>query len=165
MEAAMRQKLERELDHPAILFESQADMRFHGQRHTLRTSLGAARDVAAMRLAFETTYERKYGHVEVNSPIEFVGLVLTGAARIERPDLLGLRPALADAAPGAPARRLVHFGERGRIATPVMQRERLPIGHAAQGPAIIEEYGSTTVVGPDDRFEIGALGEIRIYCE
>jgi N-methylhydantoinase A len=164
MEGAMRQKLERELDQPAILFERQADMRFRGQRHTLRTALGAARDAAAMRLAFETTYERKYGHVEVSAPIEFVGLVLTGAARIERPNLAGLRPALADAAPGPAATRPVHFGSRGRVATPVLQRDRLPIGHAARGPAIIEEYGSTTVVGPDDRFAIGALGEIRIHC-
>ena len=40
----------------------------------------------------------------------------------------------------------------------------LPPGFAAPGPAVIEEYGSTTVVGPGDRFEIGTLGEIRIDC-
>jgi len=34
----------------------------------------------------------------------------------------------------------------------------------ADGPAVIEEYGSTTVVWPGDRFEIGGLREIRIQC-
>jgi N-methylhydantoinase A len=165
MEDAMRKKLEQELDSPTIVFERQADMRFRGQRHTLRTSLGAARDAPAIRRAFETTYERKFGHVEVESPIEFVGLVLTGFARIERPALERLRPVVADTKPAAPRRREVHFGESGRIMTPVLTRDRLPLGHAAHGPAIIEEYGSTTVVGPNDRFEIGALGEIRIHCE
>jgi hypothetical protein len=29
---------------------------------------------------------------------------------------------------------------------------------------VIEEYGSTTVVWPGDRFEIGQLREIRIQC-
>jgi hypothetical protein len=29
---------------------------------------------------------------------------------------------------------------------------------------VLEEYGSTTVVWPGDRFEIGALREIRIHC-
>jgi hypothetical protein len=29
---------------------------------------------------------------------------------------------------------------------------------------LIEEYGSTTLVWPGDRFEIGKLGEIRIHC-
>ena len=164
MEDVMRQKLESELDSPAILFERQADMRFRGQRHTLRTTLGAARDVTAMRRAFETAYEQKFGHVEVASPIEFVGLVLTGIGRIERPALEGLAPAAAQGATAAPVRREVHFGESGRIMTPVLTRDQLPIGHKAAGPAIIEEYGSTTVVGPNDRFEIGRLGEIRIHC-
>jgi hypothetical protein len=29
---------------------------------------------------------------------------------------------------------------------------------------LIEEYGSTTLVLPQDRFEVGALSEIRIHC-
>ena len=37
-------------------------------------------------------------------------------------------------------------------------------GFAANGPAMIEEYGSTTLVWPGDRFEIGELHEIRIHC-
>jgi N-methylhydantoinase A len=139
-------------------------MRFHGQRHTLRTSLGAARDLAALRRAFEANYERKYGHVEANAPIEFVSLVLTAYARIERPKLEGLRPVIEAAPEPAVATRPVHFGGAGRIDTPVLHRNRLPIGYRAVGPAVIEEYGSTTIVGPNDSFEIGALGEIRIAC-
>jgi len=29
---------------------------------------------------------------------------------------------------------------------------------------LIEEYGSTTLIWPGDRFEVGALGELRIHC-
>jgi N-methylhydantoinase A/oxoprolinase/acetone carboxylase beta subunit len=36
-------------------------------------------------------------------------------------------------------------------------------GFRGGGPAVIEEYGSTTVVWPGDRFEIGELHEIRIH--
>ena len=46
----------------------------------------------------------------------------------------------------------------------VYDRESLAEGFAANGPAIIEEYGSTTLVWPGDRFEIGTLREIRIHC-
>jgi N-methylhydantoinase A len=164
MEEGMRGQLERELASPRIAFERQADMRFHGQRHTLRTPLGAARDLSSLRRAFEANYERKYGHVEANAPIEFVSLVLTAYARIKRPNLEGLRPMLEAGSAVSAAKRPVHFGEAGRIATPVLQRNRLPIGHRAAGPAVIEEYGSTTIVGPNDSFEIGVLGEIRIAC-
>lgn len=165
MEEAMREKLALELNGAKISFERQADMRFRGQRHTLRTSLAGARDAAAMQRAFEANYERKYGHVEVNAPIEFVSLVLTAFARIERPTLEGLRPAIRDSGNTTAATRLVYFAEsKGRIATPVLQRNQLPIGYSAKGPAVIEEYGSTTIVGPKDSFKIGALGEIRIVC-
>ena len=37
-------------------------------------------------------------------------------------------------------------------------------GFQGEGPALIEEYGSTTLVWPGDSFEIGTLGEIRIRC-
>jgi N-methylhydantoinase A len=165
MEETTRAKLSRDLDGARITFERQADMRFHGQRHNLRTSLAGARGTAAMRRAFEANYERKYGHVEVNAPIEFVSLVLTASARIDRPNLEGLRPVIRASAPAAPVTRPVYFAEtKGRVATPVLQRNQLPIGHRANGPAIIEEYGSTTIVGPKDSFEIGTLGEIRIAC-
>jgi N-methylhydantoinase A len=165
MEESMRAQLERELGLPRISFDRQADMRFRGQRHTLRTSLGAARDIASLRHAFEANYERKYGHVEARAPIEFVSLVLTAYARIERPKLEGLRPIVDETGAASTATRPVHFGETlSRVETPVLRRDRLPIGYRAAGPAVIEEYGSTTIVGPSDTFEIGALGEIRIDC-
>ena len=37
-------------------------------------------------------------------------------------------------------------------------------GSAAHGPALIVEYGSSTLIGPRDTFTIGKLGEIDIDC-
>ena len=50
------------------------------------------------------------------------------------------------------------------IRTDIFNRTALPVGFSGTGPALIEEYGSTTLIFPGDRFEIGALGEIRIHC-
>ena len=60
--------------------------------------------------------------------------------------------------------RPVYFGEAGGWRGVVYDRDALASGFKAEGPAIIEEYGSTTVVWPGDRFEIGPLQEIRINC-
>ena len=61
--------------------------------------------------------------------------------------------------------RPVYFAELGAYAeTPVYRRESLARGFTGAGPAIIEEYGSTTVIGPADRLEIGDMLEIRIHC-
>ena len=59
--------------------------------------------------------------------------------------------------------RQVYFAQAGgMIETTIYDRDALRIGFKTDGPAIIEEYGSTTVVWPGDSFEIGQLGEIRI---
>ena len=50
------------------------------------------------------------------------------------------------------------------VEAAIYDRDGLAPGFAAEGPAIIEEYGSTTLVWPRDRFEVGAMGEIRIEC-
>ena len=90
-----------------------------------------------------------------------MGLTLTATAQIQRPPLEQLRPAVDK--PSIARKRLVYFSERSaRIETPVYDRNSLPSGFESAGPAVIEEYGSTTIVGPDDRFAIGKLGEIRI---
>ncbi len=61
-------------------------------------------------------------------------------------------------------KRTIYFGGAGFLEASVFDRDSLAPGFAAQGPAVIEEYGSTTVVWPGDRFEIGTLREIRISC-
>jgi N-methylhydantoinase A len=162
MEAATAGALRKELGEAPIRFERQAEMRFHGQRHTMRTGIGSAARVADIRQAFQSTYLRRYGFVEADAPLEFVSLVLTARVRMDRPALADLAN-LAPPAPSPRALRSVYFSEsRSRLDAPVYWRSSLPAGFAMQGPALIEEYGSTTVIGPLDRLEIGRLGEIRI---
>jgi len=137
-------------------------------RHMIRrglrdlTVIGSASRVEDIREAFQSTYLRRYGFVETDAPLEFVSLVLTARVRMDRPALASMAD-LARPVTSAKTRRSVYFSEcRSRLDTPVYQRSSLPVGFAMNGPALIEEYGSTTVVGPRDRFEIGRLGEIRI---
>jgi N-methylhydantoinase A/oxoprolinase/acetone carboxylase beta subunit len=52
----------------------------------------------------------------------------------------------------------------GMLPATVHDRYNLPIGFSGAGPAVIEEYGSTTIIGPNDTFIIGDLWEIRIDC-
>jgi N-methylhydantoinase A len=52
-----------------------------------------------------------------------------------------------------------------RIDTPLYRRTDLPVGFSLTGPAIVEEYSSTTIVAFGDRLEVGALGELRITVQ
>jgi N-methylhydantoinase A len=163
MEERMLIALGKDFDTRQIGFDHQAEMRFRGQKHSTRIAVDGNAGETQIREAFQATYRRRYGHVDPDGPIEFVSLVLTAIARMGRPNLQQLRPATSARGLPQPKPRPVYFSERGRrIDTPVYRRGELPPGFRVSGPAIIEEYGSTTVVGPDDRFAIGELGEIRI---
>jgi N-methylhydantoinase A len=44
----------------------------------------------------------------------------------------------------------------------VYQREALPPGTQIDGPAIVQEYASTTLVFPGDRLDVMPTGELLI---
>jgi N-methylhydantoinase A len=161
MEAEARDALVREFGASDVLFERHAEMRYSGQRHNIKVAIsGKSADI---RNAFDRDYRHRYGHADARAKAEFQALHLSAFTRLRRPDLAYLpRPGVV-ARP--PATRSVYFGRHGTVETRVYDRPSLTPGFAANGPAIIEEYGSTTLVWPGDQFEIGALHEIRIQCQ
>ena len=162
LEADAAASLRREFGATEIFFERVAEMRYVGQRHNIRLSVTHARNVEDMRSAFTTDYKRRYGHADPGAAVEFQMAHVSAFARRPRPDLANLPRAQTTAA--APQKRPVYFdAATGAVETPVHQRSALPAGFSADGPAVIEEYGSTTIVWPGDRFEIGELMEIRIH--
>jgi len=145
-----------------VFFEHHAEMRYRGQRHNINVPVSGLKDATAIRQAFERDYKRRYGHADAKAPAEFQALHLSAFARLRRPDIARL-PRPAAALP--PQTRMVYFGSAGgMVDAKIFDRDTLEPGFSGAGPAVIEEYGSTTIVRPGDRFEIGALHEIRIHC-
>ena len=144
-------------------FERFAEMRYRGQRHNIKVPIPPSNDAAAIRTAFEHDYRRRYGHADAAAPAEFQALHLSAFARLDRPQIERLPRAATR--PQAPQTRPVYFASAGgSLEAAVYDRYALPVGFRAAGPAVLEEYGSTTVIWPDDAFTIGAMGEIRIDC-
>ena len=46
--------------------------------------------------------------------------------------------------------------------TPIYRREQLGVGAEFEGPAIVEQLDSTTVIEPGDRVRVDALGNLEI---
>jgi N-methylhydantoinase A len=163
IEQATRGALAQDFGAVEFRFERHAEMRYRGQRSNIKVAVGGLADRAALRHAFERDYLRRFGQVNEAGQVEFQVLHVSGFASLRRPEIARLpRPAVAAA---APATRQVYFGKSlGMRAAQVLQRASLAPGATGQGPAVIEEYGSTTLVWPDDRFEIGPLHELRLHC-
>ena len=146
-----------------VFFEHHAEMRYRGQRHNIKVPVSGLRDAEQIRLAFERDYKRRYGHADAKTAAEFQALHLSAFARLQQPEIGRLPRAAAKSRP-AQLRKIYIESAGGWLDAQIFRRDALEPGFSAVGPAVIEEYGSTTLVWPGDRFEIGALHEIRIDC-
>jgi N-methylhydantoinase A len=164
MEREAATLLVRDFEASEVLFERYAEMRYVGQRHNIKVPLADFSDPAGIRVSFDRDYKRRYGHADARAKAEFQALHLSAITKLQRPELKWLPR--AQAAGIAPVKRAVCFDPaNGPISASIYDRTALAPGFSAEGPALIEEYGSTTLIAPGDRFEVGALGELRISID
>ncbi|HEX6979700.1 MAG TPA: hydantoinase/oxoprolinase family protein [Alphaproteobacteria bacterium] len=148
-----------------------ADMRYVGQEHAVTVEIPAelfrTRDVAGIKARFDAVHAQRYGYASPDENAEVVSLRLSVAGRIRKPQLAPI-PQAKTATPDAAliGVRPVEFGVLGgRIETPIYHRDRLAAGHRIEGPALIQEYASTTVLAPGDRLLVDSFGNLDIEVE
>jgi N-methylhydantoinase A/oxoprolinase/acetone carboxylase beta subunit len=142
------------------------DLRYVGQGYELRVAVpGGKLDDAAMDgvwQAFTAQHEAEYGHAFPDNDIEIVNIRITGAGRmpkIGRPEIAG-----SDAAGEA----LVRLGsctfrvgdELREFETGFYRRDALALGAVVEGPAVILQHDTTTVVPPDWLAEVVTGGNM-----
>jgi len=139
----------------------EADLRYVGQSMEVRVAAPAGRVddefVARLLASFHVAHRKAFGYdYDGKQKVELVNFCVSGFGAIERPAL----PKLERQAGATPARkgaRPVFFD--GKWAdTPIYDRAVLPAGHRLDGPAVIEEFGSTTVVWPGQWLEVDPHG-------
>ena len=159
MEAEARVALERDFGAGNVVFERHAEMRYTGQRHNIKVPIEGD-DPAAIRQAFDRDYKRRYGHADARAAAEFQALHLSAFTRLRRP---GAQAPAARAGGGQDRDGTPGLFRHGRDAECAgLRTHHAGAGLQGEGPALIEEYGSTTLIWPGDRFEVGELGEIRV---
>ena len=117
----------------------------------------------ALRARFHADHDRSYGHGYPDEPTELVNFRLSALGSIRKPTM---REIVARAGPVIDARksvRQVYFDAAGGfVVTPVYDRTRLGAGHRFDGPAIVEEMDSTTLVLPNCSVEVDGYGNLLI---
>ncbi len=143
------------------------DLRYRGQAFELNVTLGEAGTALPARAEIEAAFHRQhlaaYGHANSDAPIEVVNARLTAYGLVAKPAPERYRSTTSlDAA--LVERRTVWFDGRAHDC-PVWERERLPERARLQGPALVEEYGATTVIPPGWRGDVDAHGNLRLGRE
>ncbi len=138
----------------------EADVRYAGQSMEVRVPApsGAVDDTFIAKLvdAFHAAHFKTFGYnYAAEQKVELVNFCVSGFGMIDRPGI----PKLDVGTDGMLkcGSRSVYFDGAFR-ETPIYQRASLPAGLRIDGPAVIEEFGSTTVVFPGQHLEVDEHG-------
>ena len=145
------------------------DMRYVGQGYEVRVPFAMdelqQRHIAEMRRVFEAEYRAFYGQLADGVPIEAVNWRILISGPQPRVDAAEFGEART-ASDSPVARRHVRFApDQAPMETPVFRRERLSASWSAEGPCIIEEEASTTVVAPGWSVAVAASGCLLLTRE
>jgi N-methylhydantoinase A len=163
-----RQALEREgVPKGAMQFHRQVDMRYVGQSYEI--SISAPEENAHIQLnelveRFHREHDRVYGFSAPTEPTEIVNLRLSAIGTISKPRDQVIDSAGPDgAAVALQGQRPVYFAEAGGfVDCPIYLRYELGQGVAIDGPAVVEEMDSTTVVHPGFQATVDRMGNLLL---
>lgn len=145
-----------------------ADMRYHGQAYEVRVDIPAGLIDAATSQhaveAFHLAHGSAYGYdYRGKQEVEFVNLRVTGLGLIDKPALREIGAGNTDASAARKGERAVYFEASGAFEPcSLYDRTKLLAGNLITGPAIIEEYGSTTVVFPGQQATVDRFGNVLL---
>jgi N-methylhydantoinase A len=136
-----------------------ADMSYSGQIHSLRVPIQRDWPAARMREAFLEAYRQEFGNTLGEIPVVIVNLrtVATGKRRVAASSI---PMPVSQGAPTPRRRRQVHFGVPRD--TPIYHRDDLLPGHRFEGPAVVEQTDTTTLIEPGMEVKVDAAGNLLV---
>nr|ART40311.1 K25 [uncultured bacterium] len=145
-----------------------ADLRYRNQGWELTVPIPdgpLSPDAVAQTVrAFHDLHLRLYTYSMEDVPVQLVNLRVTAVGHLPRPVVIEMETSKAPPTPVS--ERLVTF-RRGDapLQTPVYRREQLQAGLQLEGPAIVEQNDTTTVVWPGFLLAVESHGNMVIQAQ
>ena len=164
MEAEATRRLVKEgVAETDMVLQRTIDMMYLGQWRSLQVPVAAPfTSVPDAVTAFHADHDREYAFRRDDTPVELFRLNLAAIGTVPKAELM--RHAANGAKAMAETSRMVDFDEvESAVETPIYSHEGLPAGVTIEGPAIIEQLDSTTVIPPGVRAAVDEWLNIRIH--
>jgi N-methylhydantoinase A len=168
---SLSERLERSLesedgDAADFLSVRYVEARYEGQSSRLRIEWVDAADaeavVAELTGRFHTEHEREFGYHVQGEPVQILTAGISATATRMRTSGLADSRRDGPSASALKGRRRVVFDDAREATVPVYRRDMLAQGTVTDGPAIIEEFDSSTLVAPGYSFEVLDFGVLRL---
>jgi N-methylhydantoinase A len=150
-----------------VTIKRAVDMRYVGQEHAVTVDLPMRvfeeQDRIAIKRHFDDMHLLRYGTSAPSERAEIVSLrtTVTGIMRKPAPEKI-VRGGAVPSKAARTGKRPVYFEGHGFVDTRTFARDTLAAGNRIKGPALIEEYASTTVLMPGDASEVDRFGNLGI---
>ena len=144
------------------------DMRYVGQNFELAIPVppgGALPQSDWLKRAFLQAHQRKYGHHDPAAAIEIITLRLVARKTRVRPSRDTRKPERPRPAPLASTTSPVWFGADKPTDTRFVERSALLPGTVLEGPAVVTQFDSTTLVPPGSRLSVDDSGSLMIEVD
>jgi N-methylhydantoinase A len=139
-----------------VFLEYYLDMRYRGQSYELIVPFGRT-----FSEDFHRMHECSFGYAKLYSPTEIVTLRVRAIGKILPPPLVASEHRQPDPSRAFIEKREVVF-EQQKLRTPLFRAEALESGNLIEGPALIVRADTTILVGPSDKLEVDAFGNLVI---
>jgi N-methylhydantoinase A len=146
------------------------DMRYFGQGGhsvTVPCESGSLSEEGRQNLVknFQQLHESTYGY-KTDEPLQIVHFRVQALGRVEKPEVQPIETGGRDASHAIKQRREVYWRDLGGAKQwSVYERFKLLSGNEFEGPAIVEEPTTTTVVGPGDKVSVDRYGNLIVEVE
>lgn len=144
-----------------------ADLRYAGQAYELNIPMThngrlTCKDIDAMVTRFHATHQRVYAYSSKEEPVDLINVRLVGIGQVPAVKLPRLKRTISSPRAALKGKRPVYYEGSGFVNAPIYERDVLRPGNVVQGPCIIEETISSTVMVPGATAKVDAWGNIII---
>lgn len=148
----------------AIIFEYYLDLRYDGQEHSVKLKLNDLHNMQLdeIELGFHELHKKRYSFSFNDTKIEIVNYHLVAEVMVNKPVIAKVKPGTKSSDQAIISIEKVDFDELGMHQSTFYNRDKLYPGMRIQGPAIIVEQSTSTVVPPKCQFEIDEYANIII---
>lgn len=147
-------------------FHNVAEMRYVGQNYELQVEIPAGlvdqADLDRMKEDFFRAHEMNYGYYNPNAPVQFVNFRSEAIGQVQKPRLAELTGHMETPSGAVIDHRDVYFEESGLVRCPVYDRSKFGRCPRVDGPCIVEQMDSTTVIPPNTWFEVDIHGNLIV---
>jgi N-methylhydantoinase A len=150
-----------------IMLARFVDMRYVGQEHTVKVPAPGGEwegsTLSELVERFHSLHEQMYTFKLEQAEAEIVNLHVTAFGKVKKPVLKKLDPRERSREAALIERRPVYYEGEGWVETEVYDRTGLAPGTGIEGPAIIEEKSTSTVLHPGQKLVVDEYGNLIIH--